>query len=157
MLFYFFTIKPFIYFNAMVYIARRKQANERKALVEMDRTEDATVDFPQNREDSMTNDLIAGGASDQGQSYPLIPDTPSSRGQNRKDLNSSFVDENDYDVPYSKLPRAYGDGELRLGTFLSLNEDIYSLGFASLLRNEIVNQALIKEEASAPKPSLTLS
>ena len=143
MLFYFFTIKPFIYFNAMVYIARRKQANERKALVEQDRTEDATVDFPQNREDS-------GRASDQGQSNPLIPDTPPSHDENNKNLNSSFVDENDYDIPYAKLPRAYGDGELRLGTFLSLNEDVYSLGFASLLRNEIVNEALIKEEATAP-------
>ena len=47
MLFYFFTIKPFIYFNAMVYLARRKQSNERKALIEMNRTDDATVDFPQ--------------------------------------------------------------------------------------------------------------
>ena len=60
-------------------------------------------------------------------------------------------------MPYSKIPRTYGDGELRLGTFLALNEDVYSLGFASLLRNEIVNDALIKEEATPPEASHKLS
>ena len=67
-------------------------------------------------------------------------------------LDLSFIDENEPDaVPYTKLPRTYGDGELRLGEYLVLNEDIYSLGFAILIRNEIIDEALIKEEATRPK------
>ena len=53
--------------------------------------------------------------------------------------DTSFIDENDNDVPYTELPRVYGDGDIRIGTFLKLNEDIYSLGFASMVRNELVD------------------
>ena len=112
----------------------------------------------------MEKDLVAG-ASDQGQSlsytaepadpYQHLIDTPPSLNQtvNVTNLDSSFIDENEHDIPYSKLPRGYGEGELRLGTYLILSEDVYSLGFVSLLRNEIVDVALLKEEASRPKTS----
>ena len=101
----------------------------------------------------MEKDLIAG-ASDQGQSSGMytdpvnhnlqfIPDTPPSRQGMNDNLESSFIDENDHNIPYTEQPRAYGDGELRIGTYLALNEDIYSLGFASMLRNEIVDEAIL--------------
>ena len=61
--------------------------------------------------------------------------------------DTSFIDENDNDVQYSKRERLFGDGELRIGTFLSLTEDIYSLGFASLAKNELINKVLLTEEA----------
>jgi len=38
-----------------------------------------------------------------------------------------------------KRPRAYGDGEIRIGTYMALNEDIYSLGFACMTRNELID------------------
>ena len=119
----------------------------------------------------MEKDLIAG-ASDQGQSsgmytdpavnqnYQFIPDTPPSQQNINDNLESSFIDENDHNIPYTEQPRAYGDGELRIGTYLSLNEDIYSLGFASMLRNEIVDEAILpkdddhqnaKNQAKTPK------
>ena len=74
-LFYLFVIKPYVYFNAMAYIASRKLAWEKKAReAELSNQRDATVDFPNNNnsasEDSMDRDLVAA-ASDQGQSYGM--------------------------------------------------------------------------------------
>ena len=86
-----------------------------------------------------------------------MPDTPPSQKMNNDRAESSFIDENDPHIPYTKLPRNYGDGELRIGSFLSLNEDIYSLGFVCQIRNEIINEATIKEEASRPKTAYTAS
>jgi len=48
------------------------------------------------------------------------------------------------------MPRQYGDGELRIGVFLNMNEDIYSLGFASLVKNETIDEVLLKDEAKRP-------
>ena len=70
MSFYYLTIRPYVYFNALAYIASRKLYQERKEREEqLNSKQDATVDFPNNNEDSMDKDLVAGGASDQGQSY----------------------------------------------------------------------------------------
>lgn len=60
--------------------------------------------------------------------------------------DTSFFDENENDLQYTKRPRSFGDGELRIGTYLSLTEDIYSLGFASLAKNELINKVLLPEE-----------
>ena len=79
-----------------------------------------------------------------------MPDSPPSPPRNDVG-NNSFIDENDRQIPYTQLPRLYGDGELRIGTFLSLEEDIYSLGFASLYKNELVDLALLKDEGVRPK------
>lgn len=48
-------------------------------------------------------------------------------------------------MPYTEIPRRYGDGELRIGEYLNLNEDIYSLGFASLIKNETIDEVILKE------------
>lgn len=63
------------------------------------------------------------------------------------------MDENDDKIPYTKKRRVFGDGEIRLGTYLSLNDDIYSLGFACLVKNELVDEVLLKEDAKRPKDS----
>lgn len=162
MLFYIYIIRPHVYFNARAYIARRRLLMERKARdAELGNNQDATVDFPNNQsQNSLDKDLIAG-ASDQGQSYGMssndpaqlyqyLVDSPPPQPENETNLESSFIDENDHDIGYTKYPRSFGDGELRIGTYLSLNEDIYSLGFACLLKNEIVDEALLKEEAARP-------
>ena len=70
-----------------------------------------------------------------------------------KAAEDSFVDENDTDLQYTQRPRLYGDGEIRIGTYLSLNEDIYSLGFASMVRNELIDKVILKESAERPKQS----
>ena len=76
---------------------------------------------------------------------------PSERVRARSNpVDPDFVDENDSSVPYTKLPRAYGDGELRVGTFLALSEDIYSLGFVSQIRNDIIDKALMGSDADRP-------
>jgi len=54
-------------------------------------------------------------------------------------------------LQYTQRPRLYGDGEIRIGTYLSLNEDIYSLGFASMVRNELIDKVILKESAEQPK------
>ena len=79
----------------------------------------------------------------------LIPESPKTSVKNKVG-DTSFIDENDIDVPYTELPRNYGDGEIRIGTYLSLNDDIYSLGFASLATNELIDTAILKEDAVRP-------
>ena len=86
--------------------------------------------------------------------YDYLPDTPPSQKEN---LDSSFIDENDNNVPYTKLPRKYGDGELRLGTYLTLNEDVYSLGFASLIKNELIDKVLLEVDEQEPKTRLAVT
>ena len=71
----------------------------------------------------------------------------------QKEEEDSFIDENDHDIPYTELPRKFGDGELRIGDYLNLNEDIYSLGFASLVKNETIDEVLLKDDAKRPKDS----
>ena len=84
----------------------------------------------------------------------LIPESPKVEPKNKVG-DTSFIDENDIDVPYTEIPRNYGDGEIRVGTHLSLNEDIYSLGFASLANNELIDTAILKEDAVRPTSSYT--
>ena len=36
---------------------------------------------------------------------------------------------------------------------MNLNEDIYSLGFASLIRNETIDEVVLKDEAKRPDSS----
>jgi len=77
MVFYLRIIKPFIYFNAMAYIAARKAANERKQKgASLDRSGlNATVDFPnQDTAGNDSKDLMVGvneeeanHSADQGQ------------------------------------------------------------------------------------------
>ena len=62
MIFYVCIIKPYVYFNALAYIASRKQAYERKEREGLSNNHEATVDFPGNNEDSMDKDLIAGNS-----------------------------------------------------------------------------------------------
>ena len=170
MLFYVRIIKPYVYFNAMAYIASRKITNEEKAQADLSQTLNATVDFAGNNNNNdgsqkssskLASDLNyptdQGGFDNNGSfrdpmmknllsdGLPMSPDqAPSEKSKD------SFIDENDCNLGYTKRPRNYGDGEIRIGTYLSLNEDIYSLGFASLAKNEIIDEALLKDEASRP-------
>ena len=76
---------------------------------------------------------------------------PLSHQQAEEKEEDSFFDENDHNLTYTELPRKFGDGELRIGEYLNLNEDIYSLGFASLVKNEIIDEVLLKDDAKRPK------
>jgi hypothetical protein len=41
---------------------------------------------------------------------------------------------------YFKRTRVYGEGDIRIGKFISLNDDIYSIGFISQLKDEIMGK-----------------
>lgn len=41
---------------------------------------------------------------------------------------------------YLTRTRTYGEGEIRIGRTIYLHEDIYSIGFISLLKDEIIKQ-----------------
>lgn len=49
-----------------------------------------------------------------------------------------FPDSKDFQVPYHEIDRLPYEGELRLGTYLSLSEDIYSVLFACNIRSDII-------------------
>ena len=180
-LFYFRIIKPYVYFNEMAYIASRKLAWERKEKENLSRSENlnGTVDFPNNSQNtsnsgnnnSASKESMVGRPNgffptDQGQfdgnaPFPndpatlyanYMPDSPPSPPRKNK-VEDSFVDQNDPHVQYTDRPRSYGDGEIRIGSYLNLNEDIYSLGFASLAKNEHIDEVLLEEEAQRPKAS----
>ena len=78
-------------------------------------------------------------------------DSPPSTPRNKVG-NTSFVDENDNTLGYRDRPRAFGDGELRLDTYLKLNEDIYSLGFAAQAKNELIDE-VAKDIPNRPEPN----
>lgn len=46
MIYYFYIIRPYVYFNALAYLASRKLEIERKEQAELSNNQDATVDFP---------------------------------------------------------------------------------------------------------------
>jgi hypothetical protein len=43
---------------------------------------------------------------------------------------------------YMNRKRAYGEGEIRIGKALYLSEDIYSMGFMSQLRDDVMTKYL---------------
>lgn len=49
-----------------------------------------------------------------------------------------FPDSKDFKVPYHEIDRLPYEGELRLGTYLNLSEDIYSVLFACNMRSDII-------------------
>ena len=61
-----------------------------------------------------------------------------------------FIDEAKNDVPYSKQKRGYGEGDLRLGTSISLDENIYSLAFVAQLNNWTIDKVTEKENSVPP-------
>ena len=174
MTFYLRIIKPYIYFNAMAYIASRKQAMDAKnggVNISGSSSDElnGTVDFPHNNSNpegsSSTKEegYQMNYSADQGTFGGPSPDDLANKRQSfndeppsppesaNKNNDSSFIDQNENGKQYTELPRAFGDGEIRIGEFLNLNEDIYSLGFASLVRNELVDEILLKEDAGRPK------
>lgn len=46
------------------------------------------------------------------------------------------------DKKYMKRVRTYGEGEIRIGHAIYLCDDIYSIGFISQLRDDIMRQYL---------------
>jgi len=49
-----------------------------------------------------------------------------------------FPDSKDFQVPYHEIERLPYEGELRLGTYLNLSEDIYSVLFACNIRSDLI-------------------
>ena len=41
---------------------------------------------------------------------------------------------------YLERERGYGQGEVRIGTYLEVGEDIYSLGFISMINDRLMDQ-----------------
>jgi len=51
-----------------------------------------------------------------------------------------FVDEANNTVPYTKQKRGYGEGEVRIGTSLLLDENIYTLAYVAELTNQLIDK-----------------
>jgi hypothetical protein len=45
-------------------------------------------------------------------------------------------------MPYMKQKRFYGEGDIRIGTCLRLNDDIYCCGFIAYLSDDIIKKTL---------------
>lgn len=45
-------------------------------------------------------------------------------------------------LPYLKCKRFYGEGEIRIGTSLTLNDDIYCAGFIAYLLDDTIKKTL---------------
>lgn len=60
----------------------------------------------------------------------------------QKALKKVIQDLNNDDCEYMTRTRVYGEGEVRIGEQLTLNEDIYSIGFISQLRDDIMKKYL---------------
>lgn len=64
-------------------------------------------------------------------------------------------------MPYIKHKRFYGEGECRIGTRLSINDDIYCCGFIAYLRDDIVSKTLnimtgeLRSEEDTPDTDIT--
>jgi hypothetical protein len=57
----------------------------------------------------------------------------------RKNVKSDiFPESEDLKVPYHEIERLPYEGELRLGTYLTLSEDIYSVLFACNIRSDLI-------------------
>lgn len=58
-------------------------------------------------------------------------------------MRKAIVELNNDDCPsYLNRTRTYGEGECRIGECLTLNDDIYSIGFISQLRDDIMKKYL---------------
>lgn len=66
------------------------------------------------------------------------------------EYQDDFVDEANITVPYSKQPRGYGEGDKRLGTSLSLEENIYSLAYVAQLDNYTIDKVTERENSERP-------
>jgi len=54
-------------------------------------------------------------------------------------MKKAIKAENDEEeTDYLSRDRGYGQGDVRINTFIELNEDIYSLGFVSQLKDDIL-------------------
>lgn len=60
----------------------------------------------------------------------------------QKALRKVIQELNNDDCKYLTRTRVYGEGEVRIGEQLTLNEDIYSIGFISQLRDDIMKKYL---------------
>lgn len=61
----------------------------------------------------------------------VLPSERAKKERLEKDAASVFSESNEaYVAPYTKLERGYGNADCRIGTHLTLNDDIYSLAFS---------------------------
>lgn len=70
--------------------------------------------------------------------------------ENERTIGDDFIDEANNTVPYTKQKRGYGEGDLRLGTSFSLDENIYSLAFIAQLNNWTIDKVTEKENSEPP-------
>ena len=66
-------------------------------------------------------------------------------------IEDDFLDEANITVPYSKQKRGHGEGVSRLGTSLTLQENIYSLAFVAQLSNWTIDKVTEKEGSDRPE------
>ena len=69
----------------------------------------------------------------------------------------SFVDEANNTLPYTKQKRGYGKGDIRIGTSLSLSQNIYTLSFIAELRNEQIDSVTLEDGGRPPTSEAELT
>ena len=64
---------------------------------------------------------------------------------------SIFVDEANNTVPYTLQKREYGRGDLRLGTSIQLDENIYTVAFLAELNNQEIDAVTQEDQGKPPE------
>ncbi len=65
-----------------------------------------------------------------------------SRYDEKRRQNMAITELRNDQANYMNRKRAYGEGEIRIGKALYLSEDIYSMGFMSQLRDDVMTKYL---------------
>ena len=65
-----------------------------------------------------------------------------SRYDEKRRQNMAITELRNDEVGYMSRKRAYGEGEIRISKALFLSEDIYSMGFMSQIRDDIMTKYL---------------
>lgn len=117
---FFFSLKKIVMDDARIYLQTRR-LKEQGQLQQLIDSADAEAE---EAEDENIDD-----------SQPIDPDA--------KALRKVIVElKNDDCQSYLSRTRTYGEGEVRIGDTLTLNDDIYSIGFISQMRDDIMKKIL---------------
>lgn len=87
------------------------------------------VDLRQEYEDEDTHELRKIQA--------FLEDDGTEETNMRKTVLKDLLNEK---LPYCEAPRPPGTGDLRIGTALEFEEDIFSLAFCCMIKDELINK-----------------
>ena len=60
----------------------------------------------------------------------------------KKETLNLFKKKSEFKNTYMNRSRSYGEGDVRINNTINLNEDIYNIGFISMIRDDIMRKYL---------------